>query len=251
MTRHVPAIAVATAVVLTAAFWFLLYQPLREEQAAYIAETAQLEAERNDLQGRLLTLRDVEANLPDYESQLVRLAEYVPDTPQQPAALRELQRAADNAGVEIAEMVFGDPEAVVDAPETADPDTVMARIPTQMTVSGAYFQVVDLLRRIEVDLARAVKIDTVTMAEEAELSFPDLTVTWTGNAFAVMPVSKVSGAEDLIQQAAEAQSENAETSDGDAQQTDGGADSTQPAESSDTAPADDAAPADASDGGTS
>lgn len=261
MTRHVPVIAVAAAILLTAAFWFVLYQPLREEQAGYELETAQLETERSDLEAQLVTLREVEENLEDYQSQLVRLNEYVPDAPLQPAVLRELQRAADDSGVEITELVFGDPEAVLDAPETSDPETVMARIPIQMTVSGAYFQVVDLLRRIEVDMARAVKVDTVTMAEDDEFSFPDLTVTWTGGAYSVLPVSKAAGAEELIQQAAEEASENAESSDaessdgessdGDEAQNDDGGDAAEPAESPDAAPAADDPPADTSDAGTS
>ncbi len=73
------------------------------------------------------------------------------------------------------------------------PGYALARIPTQFTVDGGYFQVVDLLRRIEVDLARAVKVSSVTMAEEEEQSFPDLTVTVSGHIYAVLPVLDAGG----------------------------------------------------------
>ncbi|HSK90295.1 MAG TPA: type 4a pilus biogenesis protein PilO [Euzebyales bacterium] len=190
MTRRVPVIVVACALLLTAAFWFLLYQPRRVEQARYVDETAQLESQRTQLDAQIAALRDVEANAADHRSRLVRLTEFIPDDPAQPPALRDLQGAADSSGVEITQMVFGDPEAVVGAPETGDTATTLARIPVQMTVEGGYFQAVDLLRRIEVDLARAIKVDTVSIAE-AEDEFPRLSVTWSGHIFAVLPAVDV------------------------------------------------------------
>ncbi len=188
MTRRAPLLAALAAILLTVAWWYLLYQPRRVEQAEFTEQTAQLEAERDQLQSQIAVLREVEENEEDYRSQLVRLRDYIPDDPGQPKALRSLQQAADASGVEIALLTFAEPEPVEDAPETNKDLTALARIPTQMTVTGSYFQVVDLLRRIEVDLARAVKVETVTMAEEAEQSFPDLTVTAIGHIFSVLPV---------------------------------------------------------------
>lgn len=193
MTRRAPLIVVACALLLTVAFWYLLYQPRQVEQAGYIDETAQLADQRGQLQAELAMLREVERNADDYRSQFERLTEYIPDTPSQPMALRELQRASDESGVEITETVFGDPEHVEGAPETGGSATTLARIPTQMTVEGGFFQVVDLLRRIEVDLARAIKIDTVTMAEAEDDGFPRLSATWTGQIFAVLPLGDVVG----------------------------------------------------------
>jgi Tfp pilus assembly protein PilO len=181
---------VAIAVLLTAAYWYLLYQPRREERQRYVEQTAQLETERSQVHAKIVRLREIEANEKDYRSQLVRLREYIPDGAAQPETLDVLQQAADNSGVEITQMTYGEPELVQDAPETNDEQTALARIPTQMTVAGGYFQVVDLLRRIEVDMTRAVKVDTVTMAEAEEL-FPTLSVTWTGNIFAVLPTAEV------------------------------------------------------------
>ncbi len=188
MTRRAPLLAALAAVLLTVAWWYLLYQPKRVEQADVEEQTTQLEAERGQLQSQIAVLREVEQNEEDYRAQLVRLRDYIPDNPGQPEALDALQQAADSSGVEITQLTFADPELVEEAPETNKELTALARIPTQMTVTGGYFQVVDLLRRIEVDLARAVKVDTVTMAEESEESFPELTVTAAGHIFAVLPI---------------------------------------------------------------
>lgn len=193
MTRRAPLVVALAAVVLTAAWWYLLYQPQRVEQAELIEQTAQLESEREQLQSQIAVLNDVRDNEADYRSQLTRLREYIPDDPGQPDTLKALQQAADSSGVQITQLTFADPELVEDAPETSEELAALARIPTQMTVTGGYFQVVDLLRRVEVDLARAVKVSAVTMAEETEESFPELTVATTGHIFAVLPLADTAG----------------------------------------------------------
>lgn len=196
MTRRAPLIALACALLLAVAFWYLLYRPRSTEQARYHEETAEIEGQRSQLQTRIASLREVEQNAGDYRSRLERLAELIPDHPAQPAALRELQRVSDESGVEITETLFADPEPVVGAPETGDAETILAQIAIQMTAEGGYFQVVDLLRRIEVDLARVIKVDSVAMAE-AEDGLPRLAVTWTGQIFAVLPITDVVGEEGL------------------------------------------------------
>jgi Tfp pilus assembly protein PilO len=195
MMRRAPLIVIVVAVLLTAAFWYLLYQPRRVEHGRYIEQAAQLETERSQLQAKIVTLREIKADEESYRSRLVRLREYIPDRPGQPETLEALQEAADSSGVEIKQMTFGEPELVEDAPETNEELTALGRIPTQMIVTGGYFQIVDLIRRIEVDMARAVKVDTVTVAEEADELFPTLSVTWAGNVFAVLPVLEAAGEE--------------------------------------------------------
>jgi Tfp pilus assembly protein PilO len=195
MMRRAPLIVIVVAVLLTAAFWYLLYQPRRVEHGRYIEQAAQLETERSQLQAKIVTLREIKADEESYRSRLVRLREYIPDRPGQPETLEALQEAADSSGVEIRQMTFGEPELVEDAPETNEELTALGRIPTQMIVTGGYFQIVDLIRRIEVDMARAVKVDTVTVAEEADELFPTLSVTWTGTVFAVLPVLEAAGEE--------------------------------------------------------
>ena len=98
---------------------------------------------------------------------------------------------ADDADDVTDEAVTDDAATATD--EDVPPGYALARIPAQFTVDGGYFQVVDLLRRIEVDLARAVKVSSVTMAEEEEQSFPDLTVTVSGHIYAVLPVLDAGG----------------------------------------------------------
>jgi Tfp pilus assembly protein PilO len=193
MTRRAPILIAIAAVLLTALWWYLLYQPRRVEEAALIEATTQLENERSELQAQILVLNEVRDNEEDYRSQLTRLVEYIPDETGQPDTHNALQRAADESGVEVFQTTFDQTELIEGAPETNDEKTALARIPTLMTITGGYFQVVDLLRRIEVDFTRAVKISSVTMAEEGEEKFPELTVTATGHIFSVLPVLETTG----------------------------------------------------------
>jgi len=193
MTRRAPILAAVAAVLLTVLWWYLLYQPRRVEEAALIEETTQFEKERGELQARIVVLNEVRDNEDEYRSRLARLRAYIPDHPGQPHTLKALQQAADASGVEVFQTTFAEPELVEGAPETNEELTALARIPTLMTITGSYFQVVDLLRRIEVDFRRAVKVSTVTMAEESEEKFPELTVTATGHIFSVLPVLEGAG----------------------------------------------------------
>ena len=191
MRFSAPIVAVLVALVLTLAFWFLLYKPASEQQAAVEAETAALEAEQQTLRTQIAQLRDVEARQVEIRAEMARLEEFIPLGPAQPTAIRQFQRAADAAGTEITTLTFGEPE-VPDAAtgatpgDTAIPGTTLANIPITMTVEGGYFQIVDFFRRVEVDVPRAALVQTVDVGEAPEAEFPTLAATWTGQLFAVV-----------------------------------------------------------------
>ena len=191
MRFSAPIIGLLVAVVLTVAFWFLLYKPASDQQAGVEAETATLEDQQRQLQTQIAQLRDVESRQVEIRAALARLEEFIPSGPAQPTAIRQFQRAADAAGVEITTITFAEP-AVPDPAsgavpaDTGVPGTTLANIPVSMSVEGGYFQIVDFFRRIEVDVPRAALIQTVELAE-ADETFPTLEATWTGQIFAIVP----------------------------------------------------------------
>lgn len=188
-------VGVLAAIVLTVAFWFLLYKPASDQQAAAEAETAQLEQEQSSLRSQIAQLRDVESRQVEIRAAQTRLEEYIPLGPAQPTAIRQFQRAADAAGTEILSVTFGDlavPEAA-DATTPADtgtPGTTLANIPVTMTIEGGYFQLVDFMRRLEVDVPRAVLVQTVDV-DEGSGGYPSLEAIWSGQLFAIVPTSDV------------------------------------------------------------
>lgn len=189
-----PVIGVIVALVLALVFWFAFYKPAKEEQEAVQAETASLQAQLATLEAQIADLRDIKAREVEINAAMARLEEYIPSGPAQPTAIRQFQNAADAAGSEITSVTFGQP-AVPEASATTDPaqtgvtgDTTLANIPVTVTVQGGYFQVVDFLRRLEVDVPRAVLVQSVTIGE-ATSGFPRLTVDFSGQIFAVLPTS--------------------------------------------------------------
>ena len=196
MMSRPPLIGLLVAVVLAVAFYFFLYKPASEEQAAFEAETTTLRDQQANLEAEIQRLRLVERNQVEINAMKARLEEFIPNGPAQPSAIRQLQAAADSAGVDLALLTFGDP-AVPDPAtgavpaNTGDPNTTLANIPVTMAVDGGYFQIVDFLRRVEVDVPRAALIQTMRIREKERAGFPTLTATTTGQMFAVVPVGDI------------------------------------------------------------
>ena len=191
MKLSAPVVAVVVALLLSLAFWFFLYKPTSEEQAAVETQTASLEQQAATLQAQIDSLRDVESRQVEIRAALARLEEFIPQGPAQPPTIRQLQRAADAAGAEIVTITFGEPE-VPTAAEGATPadtgiqGTTLANIPLSMALEGGYFQLVDFFRRVEVDVPRAILIETLNVAEAEDEGFPRLRTDWTGQIFSIV-----------------------------------------------------------------
>jgi Tfp pilus assembly protein PilO len=183
--RLVPLIGVLVALLVAAGFYFLLYQPRQEEQEQLEAETAQLIGQQSQLQAQIDELTAIRDDQPRIAAALERLELLIPSTVAQAAAIRQLQSAADAAGVDLSSITFADPVAVTPAATTAD-GLQLGSVTTSAVVEGGYFQAVDFFRRLETDVDRAVLVSSVTMAEGPD-GFPSLSTTWTGELFALIP----------------------------------------------------------------
>jgi Tfp pilus assembly protein PilO len=185
-------IAVLVALVLTLAFWFLLYKPAVDQQAEIEAETEAFRQQAQSLQTEIAQLRDIESRQVEIRAAFARLEEFIPTGSAQPSAIRQFQRAADAAGTEITTVTFGAPAAVTANGEgatpgdTGDPGTSLATISIAMTVQGGYFQLVDFFRRVEVEVPRAVLVESLAVTE-GEATFPQLAANWTGEMYAIVP----------------------------------------------------------------
>jgi Tfp pilus assembly protein PilO len=186
MMARAPIIGALVAVLLAVAFWFLLYDPLREQQAELENETASLETQQQTLRNQISQLEEIQANEVEIRAALAQLEEYIPSGPAQPTAIRQLQQAADAAGVEILSVSFSPPTPMDMAPDTGEPGTVLASIPVTAVIEGGYFQAVDFYRRMEVDVPRALLIESLTLGEGGD-GFPVLSSSWSGSLFAVVP----------------------------------------------------------------
>jgi Tfp pilus assembly protein PilO len=180
-----------------AAGWFLLVSPKRGEAAQVRDEVASQESTNSGLQTQLAMLKAQAKTLPAQQATLARVAAKIPDNPAQPALIRALSAAAEEAGVELVSMSPGNPAAVTAAAPAALPAAgasktgsragsttlststtssynagVLTSIPLTINVVGGYFQVEQFFDRLE-NLARAAKVTGFTMVPGSNPMKPD------------------------------------------------------------------------------
>lgn len=195
MRYRAPLIGLTVIVLASVLFFFLLWQPRQRDLEEVREETARLETERTSLENELRRLEEIQEREVEFRAALARLEEFIPTGVAQATAVRQFQEVADDAGVTIATVSFATPTPLEEAPPTGTPGTELARIGVSMTLEGGYFQAVDFLRRLEVDVPRAALVQDLSMAEGPE-GFPELTATWSGELFAVVAIPEVEDPEE-------------------------------------------------------
>lgn len=187
MTRQTALLATLAAVLVITLWWLFLYSPGQDELALLEDEIAAAESEQISLQQRVAQLETVRARAPETEAAIARLKSFVPDDPALPAALRQIQASADDAGARIIAITTTRPTVV-------DEGVGLYAAQLTLTVEGSYFQLVDLLRRIEAPeiTARGVTFNNVTLAAT---DYPTLTASIVGDMYAVLDPVPEPGAE--------------------------------------------------------
>lgn len=184
MKRQTVLLLALAAVLVVAMYWLLLFRPQQAELADVRAQVDAQVAQQAQLEAQLVRLRGVRADAPEVEADLVAVEAILPEDAALPALLRQLQSAADDAGVELETVTTTAPAPVVDAA------TPLSSVGVNLQIEGSYFQAVDFLRRIE-DPAitpRGVLWDTATVTRD---DYPRLTVTLSGRVFAQVPAEPV------------------------------------------------------------
>ena len=187
MRRYrVPAAGALAVIVVLAIYVVGLHQPRSSQIAALETEANQLRAQQAPLQRSIDALEKVEAREPEFRTALLLLEQLIPTHLAQPRLLVEMQSAAQAAGVILVSVTFSDPEVPKGAPQSHVPGTVVVAMPLSVVVNGSYTGIIDMLRRIEVSKDRAILIGAVSLTE-ADSGFPQLTGTWSAQAFALLP----------------------------------------------------------------
>jgi len=185
---RVPAAGALVAVVLLAIYMVAFHQPRASTIAGLAAETEQLRAQQAPLQRSIDALEKVQAREPEFRTALQLLEKLIPSRLAQPDLLVEMQSAAGRAGVELVSVTFGDPAVTAGAPVSPVAGTVLVAMPLTVVVNGPFAGVTGMLRRMEIDKERAVLVGAVALAE-ADDGFPQLTGTWSGQAYALLPAN--------------------------------------------------------------
>lgn len=183
---RVPAAGMAAALVIVAVYFVGFRQPRTAEVAEVEADVEQLRAQQMPLQREIKGLEEVAGREAELKDALQLLERLIPSGLAQDTLLVELQGAAEGAGVELVSVTFGDPEVPKSAPESNVPGTVLVAMPVTVIVDGPFLGVTEVLRRVEVDIDRAVLVGSVALTE-GEAGLPRLRGTWSGRAYALLP----------------------------------------------------------------
>lgn len=183
---RVPGAGALAAIVLVAIYVVAFHNPRSSRITGLDDEATQLRAQQAPLQRSIDALEKVAAREPEFNTALRLLEQLIPTGLSQPSLLVELQSAARAAGVVLESVTFSNPEVPQGAPPSHVPGTVLVAMPLSVVVTGPFAAITDMLRRVEVSKNRAVLVGAVALTE-ADAGFPQLTGTWSGQAFALLP----------------------------------------------------------------
>lgn len=182
MKRSHLLLSVLAVVLVVAMFTMLLYRPKRQELAEVQAAIQVEQDLQTQLRGDIERLKAVRDEAPQVEAELAAAEAIVPRDAALPAALRQLQVAADDSGAVLRSVTTARPAPVDGA------GAGLSSIVVDVQLAGSYFQVVDFLRRVE-DPAispRGVRWTTASLVRD---EYPLLVTTVTGQLFAALPVA--------------------------------------------------------------
>lgn len=154
-------IAIGVIAVLAVAFIALAIVPKSQESAAVKSEIAVAETDLQTAQALLARRQSVKAQAASNEVALMTIANQIPDSPQLPSLIIELQEIANSSGVTLGQI---GPGAIAAAAPAAD-GTVPAysTVPITVTLTGEWGDVIDCLRRLHA-MHRGVRVTNSTVS---------------------------------------------------------------------------------------
>lgn len=174
MNRAVLLVGGLLALLLTAAWWFLLVSPVNQRVTDAEDQLLQAEDEELALRAQQASLQRVEDNMLEYLAAIGELENSIPASPQTAALIDDLSVLADETGVGWTAGSYGQPQAV---------DGGYFEIPLSISIEGQFFEVLGYLYGMA-ELDRLVRVDSVNVApSQDEQGFTVLNVAISARAF--------------------------------------------------------------------
>ena len=162
------------AVLAVAAVLFVVFALLPQFQTidSLNSELTDAQSAVQQAQAQLVQLRAAKARAAQTDSQILQLGTEVPDSPQLPTLIIELQDIAAASGVDVVNMTPLQPTPTAGGQYT--------EIPLNLTLGAGWDDLLDYLRRIEKS-TRLLRVSTVTIMPQSQVASatagtPELTV---------------------------------------------------------------------------
>lgn len=208
--------AVAAALLLVTASWFLLISPQHAQAVELRDQTTRQQATNDTIRLRTQQLKAQFASLPQRQAQLAEIQQQMPGTPDLPALVRQLSTVGDDAGVSVDSVSPGPPQALAGtaagtgtaagagaaagtgtAAGAATGTAGVQAVPLTAVVKGSYPELTLFLQKLQGSMRRAYLIENLGLAVDptggASTSGTQLTMTVTGKVF-VLPSTAASTA---------------------------------------------------------
>lgn len=142
------------AVVILAAFWFLVVSPERKQATELDQQVASAQQTLSSAQSRLASARTAEAAYQADYAAVVRMGESVPPTPEVPSLVYELDQLSKQKSVEfnsVSSSSAGSGSTTASAATTAAASTPAAftALPFTFIFKGSFFDLYKLLHRLD------------------------------------------------------------------------------------------------------
>jgi Tfp pilus assembly protein PilO len=147
-------IAIGVMAVVTLAVVFLLILPIFQEVSSLNTEIATEQSNLAAAQALLARRQSAKAQSAANEVELMRIANQMPDAPQLPSVIIELQDVANAAGVEFRSIT---PSGITAVPATDGTTVAYDSLPMALVVDGSWAEVIDYLYRLQ-NLNRGVRV---------------------------------------------------------------------------------------------
>jgi len=152
-------IAIALIVVIAVATVFLAIMPLFREASAVDAEIQTEQTNLVTAQALVARRQSAKAQSAANEVELMRIANRMPDSPQLPSVIIELQDVANAAGLEFPQITVA---GLADGPAAADGTPAGYHVlPLTISVRGDWSDIVDYYHRID-KLERGTRVTTTS-----------------------------------------------------------------------------------------
>lgn len=187
--------AVAVAILIVAAGWFLLIAPQRTQVADLDTQAQAQVGENSQLETQLAVLKQQNKDLPAKQAELAALETKIPDTAELPTYIREIQEIGRRSDVALTSMTPTEPATVgglTVAPLSttgALPPEMLAALNVDLIVTGDYFGLTKFMNELETGsrytLVSGYTFTSETTEADAAADSADLTATINARIYLV------------------------------------------------------------------
>jgi Tfp pilus assembly protein PilO len=160
-TQRIGLVTAVAAVLLTVVWYFTLWSPQGQKLAAANKGHVAAEAQVTQLQSQVTALQLLEKEIPSDQQKLAQYKQAVPDNPELPSALDQIQAAADSSQVSLSSISPGG--APTSASKAGQAFNGVPAISASMSATGSYTGLMSFITALD-KMNRTLVVTSVSLS---------------------------------------------------------------------------------------